>query len=176
MKILIILIALFAALNLTATPFYYIALNADGSPQTNIVTMQSWPPNGSGFTTYGTNIIFGNITYTNLPNASGFFSNWLYPGYYRVSIPALNSGFYVNLLDSTNYASLAIYATNMAPTQTGGSGFGIITNYLGYTPATNAPATNTIAYVSAVSGITNASGNVTNLLVTMATNTIIYIP
>src|ERR1700741_1656204 len=165
MKTLFITLALLLVTSLQATPFYYIALNADGSAQTNYVTMQSWPPNGSGFTTYGTNIIFGaNAIYTNVPNASGFFSNWLYPGLYRVSIPAKNAGFFANILDTTNYASLAFYATNTPPTQTGGSGFTIITNWLGYTPV--APT---------FPGVTNALGfgPTTNSL--YATNPVIYV-
>ena len=40
--------------------------------------------------------------------------------------------------------------------------------------STNNPGTNTIVYVSGVAGITNASGYVTNLTVTLTTNTIKY--
>ena len=42
----------------------------------------------------------------------------------------------------------------------------------GFIPATNNPATNTAIYVTGVSGITNGSGVLTNLVVTTVTNTI----
>ena len=68
--------------------------------------------------------------------------------------------------------------------------YSALTNVLGFVPATNLasiaagqlpfaaatnnPATNTIVFVSAVAGITNGSGYITNLTVTLSTNTINY--
>ena len=225
------------------TPFYFSGQNADGSPQTNPVTVRAFPPNINGFTVYGTNIIWGAGYFTNTPNASGFFSNSLLPNMYQFSVPALGQNFYANIPDTTNYYSLATYLTNAnvvgtifpgyvansysgvtnaltfapATNSAGGIIFALgftpptnnyagitnalkylpatngaalaysllpftpptntfvgLTNVLGFGPATNNPAVNTIVYVSAVSGITNASGYVTNLTVTLATNTINY--
>lgn len=192
MKTLALTFALIlATLTGMATPFYFSSFNADGSPQTNVVTMQAWPPNQNGVTIYGTNIIYGAAIYSNTPNASGFFSNSLYPNLYKLTIPAITNSFFVLLLDTTNYLSLAVYATNVAVS--GGTpltSYGFVTNALGYAPvvptysgvtnalgfapATNNILTNRIVYVSAVTGVTNASGYVTNLTVTLTTNTIYY--
>jgi len=51
------------------------------------------------------------------------------------------------------------------------------TNYTtmqGWPPATNNPATNILAYVSAVNWVTNGSGYVTNVAAVVLTNTINY--
>jgi hypothetical protein len=172
------------------TPFYYSALNSDGTAQTNPVTFQPWPPAVNGITVYGTNVVLGAYIITNTPNASGFFSNNLIANTYKFSIPALSFSTYAVIPDTTNYTHLGLYLTN-SPVITGSvGGFGLVTNYLGYTPppntyagitaaltyvpATNNPGTNVVIYVSAVSGITNASGYITNLTVTLTTNTINY--
>jgi len=179
------------------TPFYYRGYNSDGTAQTNPVVLAAYPPAVNGITVLGTNIIFGAYAITNTPNSSGFFSNSIYGGTYRLTVPALNFATYAVIPETTNYNALSMYLTN-APVINAVGGYAIITNLLGYapfnpasytpatnsfegivsaltyTPATNTPATNTIVYVSAVSGITNASGNVTNLSVTLTTNSIYY--
>jgi hypothetical protein len=156
------------------TSYYYSAQNNDGTPQTNYFTLQPWPPAAQGITIYGTNIIFGPYIITNTPNASGFYSNGISPNTYKLQVPAINLAAFVSIPDTTNYISLASYMTNSPIVSGGVGGYAFVTNYLGFAPATNNPGTNTIVYVSAVSGITNASGYVTNLTVTLTTNTINY--
>ena len=156
------------------TSYYYSGQNNDGTPQTNYFTLQPWPPTAQGITIYGTNIIFGAAIITNTPNASGFFSNSISPNTYKVQVPALGLAAFANIPDTTNYAALASYMTNSPIVSGGVGGYAFVTNYLGFAPATNNPGTNTIVYVSGVAGITNASGYVTNLTVTLTTNTIKY--
>jgi len=178
MKKILSLILIGAALTAQAvTPFYQQGFNSDGTPQTNPVVLQAYPPAVNGITIIGTNIIFGAYAITNTPNASGFFSNNIYGGTYKYTIPALSFSTFATIPETTNYASLSLYLTN-SPVVGAAGGYAIITNWLGYAPfnpaayqpATNNPGTNTIAYVSGVSGITNASGYVTNLSVTLTTN------
>ena len=128
------------ALNSSATSFFGKFSNSDGSPQTNTVLLQAWPPVNT-WTAYGTNMIYGAYVITNQPNSVGWFSNSAYPNVYRVYVPALDSGFFVNLLDTTNFLSLSVYATNVA-TFSGSylNGYGIVTNWLQFPPATNSPA------------------------------------
>lgn len=159
-----------------ATPFYFQGYARFGVAQTNIVTMQVWPPQNY-WTAYGTNLVYGGDIITNVPNAGGFFSNAVYPNTYRVYVPALNSAFFVVIPDTTNYLSLTTYATNVAPTQNPLSTFGIITNLLGYAPVqpTTAavisalgytPVSNTYAALTNVAGFviaTNTPGLNTNL-------------
>ena len=180
-KIILSLLVILCSLAAPAlTPFYYSGVNSDGTPNTNTVTMQPYPPAVNGFTVIGTNIVYGFATITNQPNANGWFSNSIYGNTYKVT--QSGNSFFVAIPETTNYTGLAFYATNQASIAAPAGGFAVITNYLGYTPfnlawfqpATNNPGTNTIAYVSAVSGITNASGVVTNLSVTLTTNTIYY--
>jgi hypothetical protein len=174
-KILLILLILSVFSHARAlTSYYYSAQFPDGTPQTNYFTLQVWPPAAQGITIYGTNIIFGPYTFTNTPNASGFYSNSISPNTYKLQVPAINLAAFVTIPDTTNYIALATYMTNSPIVSGGIGGYAFVTNYLGYVPATNNPGTNTIVFVSAVSGITNASGYVTNLSVTLTTNTINY--
>lgn len=182
MKKILASILTVAALTVNAlTPIDYQGYNSDGTPQTNKVVLTAYPPAVNGITVLGTNIIFGAFAITNQPNASGYFSNSIFGGSYKLSIPALGFDALAKIPETTNVVSLAFCLTN-APVISPASGYAIVTNWLGYAPfnpatfqaATNNPGTNTIAYVSAVSGITNASGYVTNLSVTLTTNTIYY--
>lgn len=186
---LALLFLLIARAGSALTPFYYRGYNSDGTAQTNNVVLAAYPPAVNGITVLGTNIIFGSYAITNTPNASGYFSNNIFGGTYRLTIPALSFSTFAVIPETTNFTALATCLTN-APVINAVGGYAIITNMLGYAPAigtyagitnslgfgpaTNTPTTNTIVYVSAVSGITNASGNVTNLLVTLTTNTIYY--
>jgi hypothetical protein len=173
-KIFSILILFLTVATFAQTRFYFYAKNADGSAMTNPVTFQAWPPNANGWTVVGTNLVYGAAIYTNTPSASGFVSNSLYANQYRYYVPTTDSGFIFQLTDNTNYTSLVLYATNTPSTGGAGSGYQIITNLLGYTPATNNPLTNTIAYVSGFVSVTNGQGYITNINVTLATNTIYY--
>jgi len=122
------------------TPFYAQFFNADGSPQTNIITMQVWPPDDNAFTVDGTNIIFGDRIYTNTPNASGFWTNRLFANTYVVKIPSAGRSFFVKLLDTQTYLPLAYYATNIANVNNPQNMFSVVTGWLGYVPATNTSA------------------------------------
>lgn len=176
-----------------ATPFIGQFYQFNGQPVTNVCTMTAFP-SGNAWTVYGTNLVFGNVTITNTPNASGLFTNWAYPNLYRLQFAGITGSLYVQLPDTTNWMNLALCVTN-APTVGGTplNSYGTITNWLGFPPATNtysgitaalgflpatntAPVTNTLIYVSGVSAITNASGVVTNLNLTYTTNTLIYVP
>jgi len=160
------------------TPFYCQLFNADGSPQTNIVTMQVWPPDDNAFTVDGTNIIFGNTIYSNTPNPSGFFTNRLFANTYVVKIPSSGRSFFVKLLDTPNYLPLAYYVTNVANVSAAFTMYGLVTNWLGYAPiqptfsgVTTAlgytPLTNTFAAVTNVmhyTPLTNTFNAITNIL------------
>lgn len=158
----------FLIVNLGATPFYGKIPNSDGSFQTNVVLMQAYPP-ANTWTVYGTNIVYGGRIITNLPNASGYFSNWCYPNTYRVTVPALSSSFFVNILDTTNFLSLAVYITN-APVVSGTylDGYGLVTNWLGYAPVRPTPAgvTGALGYTPP----TNTYSAFTNIAGVFATN------
>lgn len=168
------------------TAFTYQFYNADGTAQTNAITMTAWPPSTNTWTVYGTNIIYGGLNITLTPNSSGFGTNHAYPGAYRLYVSNLNSGFYVTLPDTTNTVSLGTYLTS-APQTAGPIGFfGMVTNWLGYSPATNTsagliatlgytPLTNTYAAMTNAAGFrfaTNTSaGLIAGLGYTPATNT-----
>jgi len=190
MKTILLTLALFVSIAAFAvTPIYQRGYNSDGTPQTNAVVLSAYPPAVNGVTVLGTNIIFGAYAITNQPDVTGYFSNSIYGGTYRYSVPALGFATFATIPETTNFTSLALCLTN-APVINAVGGYAIITNWLGYAPAvgnyagitnalgfapaTNNPSTNTIAFVSAVSGITNASGYVTNLTVTLTTNSIYY--
>lgn len=163
MKTKLILFALLAPLlALATTPFYYSGKNPDGTPQTNQVLLQAWPPAVNGVTIYGTNIIWGSVLIiTNTPDATGYFSNSVYPNTYRVSIPALGSQGFAKIPDTAVAMNLAFYMTN-APVVSGNLGSAaLINSLLGYTALssnsaaviaalTYTPMTNTYAAVSNV--------------------------
>jgi len=117
------------------TPFYAQFYNADGSPQTNIITMQVWPPDDNAFTVDGTNVIFGDRIYTNTPTATGFWTNRLFANTYVVKIPSAGRSFFVKLLDTQTYLPLATYVTNVANVGTAFTLFNLLTNGLGFIPA-----------------------------------------
>jgi hypothetical protein len=172
--LLLILVVILVALAVRATPFYQYFYNPDGTPQTNSFSMTAYGSENA-WVVVGTNIYYGAQTVTFTPATNGYVSNAIAPNTYTVLFSNLNSGFYVTIPNTTNVTTLASYATS-TPTISGTAfdSYGMVTNWLRYAPATNRPATNTIVYVSAVSGITNASGAVTNLSVTLTTNTIYY--
>jgi hypothetical protein len=154
----------FCIFNCSATPFFFQGYLHDGSPQTNLIYMTQYPATTAPFTVYGTNIIYGADAIVITPNASGYSSNWSYPGTFRFYITNLNVSFIANIPDTATFQSLALYVTNV----TGFSGvglnsYGVVTNLIGFPPATNTtsgivaalgftPATNTY------NGITNSLG------------------
>jgi hypothetical protein len=156
------------------TSFYQYFYNADGTPQTNVITGQAYPA-ANTWTVVGTNMFYGLQTITLTPTTNGYVSNAVSPNGYRFQIASLNTTFYANIPNTTNVLPLATYVTNV-PVISGTylNGYSLVTNWTGFAPATNSPATNTIIYVSGVSSITNASGVVTNLTVTFGTNTVNY--
>lgn len=160
----VVAVGLFVACSAVATtPFSFQFYNSDGTAQTNPVTMTAWPPSTNTWTVYGTNIIYGGNIITLTPNTSGYGTNHAYPGAYLLFNSNLNSGFYATLPDTTNVVALGMYLTS-APQTAGPVGFyGMITNLLGFAPASNnlagirgalgyTPPTNTYA------GLTNALG------------------
>ncbi len=183
---LLILIFIFLLIRpaLALTPFSYQFYNSDGTAQTNAITMEAWPRSTNGWTVYGTNIIWGSQSITLAPGTNGYGTNaGAFPNTYRLWLSNLNSGFYISLPDnSTQQVSLGSCVVS-APQTAGPIGlFGMVTNWLGYMPATNnaagikwalgyTPATN--SYV----GLTNAAGFVfaTNGIAAI-TNTLGYNP
>ena len=158
------------------TPFYFKSFNADGTPQTNLVTMQAWPPAAS-WSVNGTNLIYGAGIITNTPDATGFFSNAVFANSYRFQIPALNTVFYATILDTPNYLPLTVYITGAPVSLAPLNNYQLVTNWLGFAPATNnaagiisalqyAPATNGYTGISAALGFFPA----TNPLLLITTN------
>ena len=173
-KIALLTIA-FATFNAVAqTPFYFSMPINGGLYQTNPVTFQAWPPTANGFVVIGTNIVYGANIVTNTPNATGFFSNSLYPNSYRVFMPDLNAAFFVTIPNTTAYASLSVYITN-APVSTPFAGYAVgtfsgITNSLGYWPATNNSLFVTNIWVSSITTYSNGVGAATNVTANFSTN------
>ena len=143
------------------TPFYGKFYNADGSAQTNVIQMQAWPP-ANNWTIYGTNMVYGGAIMNLVPDATGYFSNAAYANTYRLLLTNLNSGFYMTLLDTTNFLSIAVYATDTPTVGNILNGFGLVTNWLGYTPApaTYAGISNALAFQVA----TNSNSSLSNTL------------
>lgn len=143
------------------TPTYISTLNPDGTAQTNLLTFTPYPP-GQPFYVYGTNIIFGATTLTYAPNASGFVSNNLEPITYTVVYSnAPTDGFFVKILDTTNYLPLTSYVTTLPVVAASfGSNFGMVTNWLNYWPATNSDP----RIVLAVTNMTSLWGTNTMLV------------
>jgi hypothetical protein len=137
------------------TPFYLQGFLSTNPALTNQCGVSAWPPSDSPFTIYGTNIIYcGNIL-TITPNNSGYASNWLYPGTYRFYFTNLNAAFVAVIPDTTNFISLAQCVTNAQIfSGIGLNSFGLITNWLGYTPAPNTYAgiSNSVGFVLATNG------------------------
>ncbi|HTB86034.1 MAG TPA: hypothetical protein VK742_20480 [Candidatus Sulfotelmatobacter sp.] len=162
------------------TPFVGQFKNADGSAMTNPFTMQAWPQTFT-WTVNGTNIIYGGILITNVPNSSGFFTNSFYANGFRLFVPAYNSYLFGYLPDTTQVVNLALCLSNAPATAQGLSQYGLITNWLGYAPVpptwagvTNAlgyaPPTNTYANFTNILGWTPTYAGITNLIGIPATN------
>jgi hypothetical protein len=125
-----------------ATPFYLQINRSDSPAVTNQIGVSYYPPNQQApFTVYGTNIIYGGNILTITPNSSGYSSNWLYPGTYEFYFTNLNAAFVAVIPDTVSFQSLALYITN-APAfpGVGLNSYGMVTNLLGFPPATNTPA------------------------------------
>ena len=160
-KILFVL-ALFAeVVQAGPTPFYFYSRFSNGAANTNQVLIQAWPEQNNFTIVDQTNIVWGGFIQTNQPDANGYFSNSIYANDYRVFFPALNDGFFVHVLNTTNFESLAIYATNIAAIQSGFAGY----------------AVGTLAGITAAQGFQSASNTdarlvlaVTNLSSRYATN------
>lgn len=124
-----------------STPFYIQGFKSDSPALTNQIGVSYWPPSDHPFTLYGTNIIYGGNIVTITPNASGYASNWLYPGTYRFYFTNLNAAFVAAIPDTTNFYSLALYVTNIASFSGAGLGsYGVVTNLIGFPPSTNSTA------------------------------------
>lgn len=171
-----------------STPFFIQGFQSDSPALTNQIGVSYWPPSDHPFTTYGTNIIYGGNIVTITPNASGYASNWLYPGTYRFYITNLNAAFVASIPDTTNFNSLALYVTNVPGFNgVGLNSYGVVTNLLGLAPATNStpgieaalgyvPATNNNAGITFALGFapaTNSNSGITFALgYTPATNSV----
>lgn len=122
------------------TPFFIQSFQSDGTAQTNPMYMSQYPATSAPFSIYGTNIIWGGFVLKVTNNVNGYGSNWIFPGTYRCVISNLNVSFIVNIPDTTNFNTLALYVQNLpsfaAPSL---STYGVITNQLGFPPATNSP-------------------------------------
>ena len=172
MKTILATILICLTLNVRAiTPYYFQGYLPGGAPQTNLCIITPWPPN-QPFYIYGTNVITGLIAQTNTPSATGFFTNMLYPGVYTVQFQNYQTvGFFVQIYDTTNQFSLGIYATNTPiVSQTYGAMFNVVTNWLGYWPATNTQA-GIIAALQYAPATNTAAGVIAALQYTPATNT-----
>lgn len=180
-SLVLVLVLDLLSIDAIATPFYYDGRNADGTAQTNVITMHAWPA-ANTWTAVGTNIVYGGYTeaITITPSAAGFSSNWALPNGYRCIVSNLNSAFFVVIPQTEEYNDLASYITN-SPTISGTylDGFGLVTNWLGFVPInsnnpavlaalTYTPATNTLAAAinllddtftsNSFAGVTNALG------------------
>lgn len=156
------------------TPFSYQFYNADGTAQTNPITMIGWPPATNTWTVYGSNIIYGGRALTLTPDTNGFGTNLAFPNVYRCYISNLGSYFFVDLPDSTNSVPLGLHLVD-APQTAGPIGFyGMITNLLGFAPATNdlagiaaalgyTPLTNTYAAMTNAAGFALATNNLAGI-------------
>lgn len=169
--LLFALISHLTPLTCSATPFFVQLFQSDGTPSTSPIGVSTWPPSDSPFVTYGTNIIYGGNIVTIAPNNNGYASNWLYPGVYRFYLTNLNAAFVAVIPDTTNFLSVANYTTNLPGFAGSGlNSYGIVTNWLGFAPATNSfagstnalgymPATNSNAGIVFAIGFTPATNN-----------------
>jgi hypothetical protein len=159
------------ALNGRATPFFYQGYKSDGSFNTNQVGVTFFPTTDQPFTIYGTNIVYGGNILTISPNTSGYSSNWIFPGVYKFIITNLNAAFIANIPDTTNFNALALYVTNVQSfSGVGLNSYGVMTNQLGFPPATNTTSgiETALGYVPATN---NNAGILFALGYTPATNT-----
>jgi hypothetical protein len=191
--ILLMLLATLPVIAITPTSFTFQFYDANGQPNTNYTTMQGWPPSSGGVTVVSNVIVWAGASQmiTNqFQGTNTLGTNSAMPNNYQVLCPATGLGFFVTIPQTTNLLPLASYATGLPVTypssslyfyvtnalgfQPAAATFAGITNALGYFPATNNPATNTIIYLTGVTGTTNGSGVVTNIVTTTSTNTINY--
>jgi hypothetical protein len=176
---LAVLFGLWTVASGLATPFFIQGFQSDSPALASPIGVSYWPPNDHPFTVYGTNIIYGGNVVTITPNASGYASNWLYPGTYRFNFTNLNAAFVAVIPDTTNFNSLALYVTNVSGfSGVGLNSYGVVTNLLGLPPATNStsgieaalgyvPATNNnagIAFALGYAPATNSSSGITSAL------------
>ncbi|HEV2694228.1 MAG TPA: hypothetical protein VG347_15145 [Verrucomicrobiae bacterium] len=158
---LLLLLKLEAATPLT--PFFQNFYNADGSAQTNVITMTAYPAVNS-WTVVGTNVVFGAANIIMTPDTNGYVTNAVSPNQYRLQFAGLNYSLYVNIPNTTNVMPLGMYVIN-APVIAGAplSGYALITNLLGYAPPLPTPAgiTGALGYVpptNSYSALTNVLG------------------
>ena len=185
-----VLILLAAICPVFGTTFTQRFLNPDGTAQTNAFTFTAYPPASPWFIV-GTNTYFGGQTATFTPDATGYVSNSVAAGSYTVLFSNLNSGFYVTIPNTTNIVSLSACATGV-PTISGTAfdGYGLVTNWLGFPPATNSytciifnlgytPATNSAPGVISALGYMPATnsppGIISALGYTPATNAPVFL-
>ena len=163
------------------TPFSYQLYNSDRTPQTNMFTMQGWPPSSQSVIVVGTNIIFSdpNQLITNIPNSSGFGTNLVWANTYRVFFPASGLAYLVNIPVTASNLPLSAYVSNAPAIYTPASFYAFLTNGLGCVPVGSnynavasalgfTPATNGAALTYSLlpftppsnnyAGITNAAG------------------
>lgn len=175
------------------TSFSFQFQNADGTYNTNYTTMQGWPPASGGVTVVSNVIVWagGSQIITNqFQGTNTLGTNSAMPNTYKVFCPATGLGLLVTIPQTTNLLPLATYATGVPVTypsssfyfyvtnslgfQPAAATFAGITGALGFNPATNNPAAVTNIYLTSVSGTTNDSGVLTNLVTTTATNILTY--
>lgn len=153
-----------------STPFYIQGFKSDSPALTNQIGVSYWPPSDHPFTVYGTNIIYGGNIVTIIPDSNGYASNWLYPGAYRFYFTNLNAAFVAVIPDTTNFNSLALYVTNVASFSAAGlTSYGVVTNLIGFPPATNS-TTGIEAALGYVPATNNNAGIVFSLGFPPATN------
>lgn len=138
-----------------ATPFFYKGYFADGTLNSNLVSVTIYQATGGApqYSVYGTNIVYGGKVLTLVPDATAYTSNWLFPGRFRCTVSNLNASFIVNVPDTTNFLSLALYMENAATVSSGVglNSYQLITNLLGKVPV-DAAQTNQFA----IAAMTNA--------------------
>lgn len=147
------------------TPFSYQFYNADGTAQTNPVTMTAWPPTTNGWTAYGTNIIYGAGTITLTPNTNGYGTNaGAFPNVYRLTFSNLNSSFYIRLPDTNAQVSLGSCLISVPQVAGPVTFYSQITNALGFAPlASNTTAIfGGIGYTPATNGLANLTNTLTD--------------
>ena len=169
---------LLSAICSLATPFIQVFQNPDGTAQTNSFTLTAYPP-ANVWTVVGTNLVYGNYAVTFTPNSSGYISNAIAPNTYQLLFSNLNSGFYVNIPNTTNVVSLSACVTGVPSSGNVLNGYGLVTNWLSF-----APATNSSAGILAALGFTPPTNNYTSLTNALtfapatnnpATNIIVYV-
>jgi uncharacterized membrane protein YidH (DUF202 family) len=174
--LVLILIAMAGAVR--ATPFIQVFQNPDGTAQTNSFTLSAYPA-ANVWTVVGTNLVYGNYAITFTPNSSGYISNAIAPNTYQLLFSNLNSGFYLTIPNTTNVVSLSACVTSVPTTGNILTGYGLVTNWLSFAPATNSSS----GIIAALGYMppTNNYSSLTNALTfapatnNPATNIIVYV-